>query len=163
MLTLTRSVQGDAVWITLEGRLNEKARLDPVALDGGTRFIIDVNDLVGLNSLGLRTWITWIDSLRLQTEKIEFRGVSKALIFQFNTVRGMYPKGATIHSLEIPMVCDTCGHEEDKKWTFAQPISANLHPDDELATLKVEGCEKPDCDYKPEFEKDRYFRFLSIS
>lgn len=160
MLMLTRTVQDDAVLITLSGQLDESANLEPVELSPGKRFVIDVHDVTGLNSLGLRSWIDWMKSLSTQTNAIEFRGVRKSLAFQFNTVMGMFPEGATLHSIDLPMICDLCGREDVTFLTFPEPISQMPQAPPDLNSIRKTSCARTDCEYQSEYANSHYFRFL---
>ncbi len=147
-------VKVDDGTITLDGQLDERCDLSPIAeqIDGN----VQLRPVISfINSIGVREWIRLLHALRERGCAIRLDDCSEALVHQMNMIIEAQA-GSTIGSFYAPYACDACGHEASMK----------LDMDEHSAALKEQNPPNlacPECGGEMEFNEivDRYLLFLS--
>ena len=89
--------------LQLIGRMDEHTHFQgvPANMD---HFVLDCSMIEGINSLGIRAWIQWIQKLTYKTFHLE--KCPKVLVDQFSQVAGFLRKDMIVTSFEVPYVSE---------------------------------------------------------
>ncbi len=68
---------------------------------------LDCFEIYRINSVGIRKWIAFFESLRKKNVPVYYYRVSTALIEQFNAIRN-FGVGGTVISAVMPFLCENC-------------------------------------------------------
>lgn len=134
------------LYLVFEGLIDEDAKLPPVDLAKVKKIVLDLNDVCGINSTGIREWLDWIRRLEGEVE-LTLEHCPKSIVLQFNMVAGFIPPKARITSFYLPYYCDKCDYEGSHLVTvgrevFRGPKEATVQFDAQAAI----GCEETDCE-----------------
>lgn len=89
------------VRIELTGRIDEAAKLPPIALEPGVmKIVIQLSEVSAINSVGVRSWTQWLKDV--PPGKLEFTQCPRSIVDQFNMAMGFLPKGAEVSSFLVP-------------------------------------------------------------
>lgn len=105
----TRDVGGSHV-VELDGQIDERCELIPIAKQISGAATIDLRGVSFINSIGVREWIKMLHQLTDQGVKVRLRNCSEALVHQFNMIIEAQA-GAEVESFYAPYECDSCGNE----------------------------------------------------
>ena len=87
--------------IELTGRIDEQAKLPPIALEPGVmKVVVQLQEVTAINSVGVRSWTNWLKDV--PPGKLEFTHCPRCIVDQFNMAMGFLPKGATVSSFQVP-------------------------------------------------------------
>ena len=87
--------------IKLSGQIDEDAIFNSITIDDSQVLFFDFNDIILINSCGVREWINFIDSIGSQTTII-YKNCPQIVIEQINMVHGFIKKGTKIDSFYAP-------------------------------------------------------------
>ena len=96
--------------IYLTGYVDENADFSGLNPKPSVQLVIDLAGVEHLNSLGLRTWVNWVKKLDQYPGGIFLRRCPNVVVHQMNILEGFIPLNAVVESLEVPFLCDACGH-----------------------------------------------------
>ncbi len=96
--------------VYFSGYIDENADFQSIQPKDVPQLVIDLKGVEHLNSLGLRTWVNWVKSLPQYPGGIFLRHCPSSVVHQMNILEGFLPLQAVIESLEVPFLCDHCGH-----------------------------------------------------
>lgn len=95
--------------LSLSGSMDENMKLPDLNVDS-TTLVIDFNEVNFINSLGIRTWLSWIDNLNFPM--LEMRRLRPAIVEQANLIMGFLPHNTVVSSIYAPWYCEDCDTEE---------------------------------------------------
>ncbi len=72
--------------------------------------IINLDEVISINSIGIREWIKLMN--KLESSKIKLTKCPKTFIDQVNMVKGFLPSNATIESFYVPYFSDLTNQEK---------------------------------------------------
>lgn len=142
--------------LVLGGRIDERARLtDLAAQQAAGALTVDLADVVYINSLGVRDWVTFLRRLAQQGVAVTIERCAEVMVLQMNMIDGARG-GARVVSLFAPFACDGCGWEGS-----SLVVTADVQP--VVAAGKTPETVCPECGARARFADfvDRYFLFLS--
>jgi hypothetical protein len=93
--------------IYLIGEIDENADFKPIPVPKLGKLVLDLGEIRHLNSLGLRTWVQWVQKMN-HLSGIYLRHCSNVVVHQMNILEGFLPLGAIVESFEIPFYCSSC-------------------------------------------------------
>ena len=136
--------------IVFKGYINESATLPLIKGEGP--YILDLDEVTGLNSLGTRTWCQWITMLSNRGE-VKIIKTPAIFIKCFNNVSGSLPANCKVQSFYVPFISPSDNERKDVLVTREQvtPDGQLLMPPPKSATG-----EELEMDVM-----DSYFQFLS--
>jgi anti-anti-sigma regulatory factor len=106
--SISSTPEGDV--LTLAGEIDDNTSLARYAAELKNRPIIDLGDVVFINSVGVREWITLLDEIAASGQTVTLRRVSEPMVRQMTMV--MEARGsANVESFYAPYVCTSCGDE----------------------------------------------------
>ena len=149
--------------VKVGGYLDENAKLDSDGINGDIRsLIIDFEDLMFINSIGIRYWIDFIGSFeKRENLSIFYRNCHKQVVESMNTISGFLPKNAKVESFFAPVFCGRC----DNGFEVFQ-TSEEVRADKEAL---IKAVSKLNCQNHPhckgsldiDFNPKTYYQFLS--
>lgn len=147
--------------MTIEGRLDETFRLEPMDFTGVQSLIVDLKDTKLITSQGIAGWLLWLQQIPKDIP-ILFQKVPKVIVDQFNLVKGFYPKQSLVESFYIPYYCDACDRHSSPLVTRLVDFTEGTSEKSESIALPKLDCE--DCKRKMEADvvEEKYFRFLNF-
>lgn len=75
----------------------------------GNPLVFDFEGIGFLNSLGIRMWVDFLRHFE-EGREIIFQNCSPEVLSQIN-IFPSFVRSATIRSINVPFICDSCGHE----------------------------------------------------
>jgi anti-anti-sigma regulatory factor len=115
----------EGVVVTVKGMISERSELTPPNVAPGQRVIIDPAGVNHINSLGVRIWIDFVDSLCGRTQEVVIRQLSPALVLQASMISS-FLGCARVETFVTPWVCGNCDAEAQKVQDIASPIPDSL-------------------------------------
>ncbi len=144
----------DATRVEFSGRISEHAAAKLAALLSDLRGVetvrLDLQGVSGLNSVGVREWLTFIETCAASAT-VELHRCSTAFVAQLNMVAN-FDGGARICSISLPFVCETCGATKE----LVAPVEEGSCPSYETPSCDVHRAPMLFDDLE-----DAYFAFLT--
>ncbi|MCB0350325.1 MAG: hypothetical protein KDD38_04020 [Bdellovibrionales bacterium] len=147
--------------VQFSGTVDENAKFNDINLKQNTQLIIDMKNVNLLNSLGLRNWILWVKTLKQYTGGIFLRNCPNVVVHQMNVLDGFLPLHATVESILIPFLCDSCGHEFDYLATRGKDYKEAFDGQSEAVLMPLEQtCTKCGKIAEADIIPAKHFQFL---
>jgi hypothetical protein len=151
---------GEVLTLKFSGFLNEEADFAALPEPQSKNVILNLEQLEGSNSLGLKKWINWITPVSKQVQ-LTLEKAPPEIVQQMSILSGFVPKGANISSIYVPYYCESCGNEENVLfengsgfYTGTEETKPGYRIDDERPCNQCGG--SMEADVLPE----SYFKFL---
>lgn len=109
-LSVARDDQAKAHVITLRGQIDDDADLSPLGQSLHLPVTVDLEGITFINSLGVRTWVLFLEGLRARHIPVTLRRVSETMVDQMNMIMEARCH-ATVESFFAPYSCPQCGLE----------------------------------------------------
>jgi DNA-binding response OmpR family regulator len=108
--------------ISLRGTLVEHAELPTLPLNlGSITLFVDCDHLIGINSIGIRSWILWFKQLESQgVQHFEFDNLRPPILQQTSFVQGFIPKNSVVNSFFLYYWCETLQEEKEFKIVYGK-------------------------------------------
>ena len=103
--------EGDDLYLTLEGRVDEFADFSKIIIPEGKNLILDVHGISVFNSLGIVTWIKWMKSIA-KHDVIRIQNCTEFFVHKLNFFGDFVPPQTIIESLYLTYYCDECENED---------------------------------------------------
>ena len=103
--------QGGMQVLTMKGTIDEYADFKKIQVKSNGPLIIDLKEVTHLNSVGLRTWVTWARTLAGHQGDIMLRNCPQVVVHQLNVLEGFAPPNSVVESLEVPFFCEACENQ----------------------------------------------------
>lgn len=153
MIKVTKEQNGNILTIHLSGAIEETVNLDDLIGGVSGELRVDCKEVTRINSVGVKGWIKYFQSLQAKQVAITFFQCSTAIVEQINLISN-FTCGGKVESIYVPFACPSCKSE-----LIALFRTSDLNPDAlQLPELK---CTK--CAGKAVFDdiEEEYFSFLS--
>lgn len=109
-----RTLIGDeGTRVIVLGAITEASDFSSVLRQATNPVHIDLGGVRRINSIGTRAWIRFIQSLSADRQ-VRLERCAVAMTQQMASVAGMLGR-ATVVSVMLPYLCDSCGHDEDSE------------------------------------------------
>ncbi len=109
---------GSEYKIKLAGVIDEDVDFNPYALTGATHVEMQLKDVKGINSCGIREWIKWLSTAG--KAGIVYHECPKIIVDQINMVQGFLPAGGKVMSFFVPYYSDESGEEKNILFTYGK-------------------------------------------
>ena len=106
------STKDSAIILEVNGNIDELFSFQNVNFSGYKELIFDLQHLIAINSIGIRTWIQWNATIP-KNIKIIYRNCSRVAVEHMQTFAGFYPSGTFVESAYVPYYCDPCDKATD--------------------------------------------------
>ena len=153
MIKVAKEVNGNVMTLRLTGSIEETVNLEEMVGPTPAEVRVDCKEITRINSVGVKGWIKYFQSLQAKNVKLTFFQCSTAIVEQVNLISN-FVCGGKVESIYVPFACTNCKAE-----LIALFRSADLNPNSiQLPELK---CTK--CGGKATFDdiEEEYFSFLS--
>ncbi len=149
-LNISNRISGDEAHVAFEGVIDEDANFDKIKALKLNKFVFDFNNIVMINSCGIREWIKYLKEI--DSAEIKYENCPQIIIEQVNMVHGFIRKGITVDSFYAPYFCSKC--DSAKKILLKEREIVNLKPPVKLCNT---------CQTELEFDaiEKQYFSFLT--
>jgi anti-anti-sigma regulatory factor len=154
-MNVTVNAHGREHLIDIDGQIDERAQLVPLAEQVTERVVIDLERVSFINSVGVREWIRFLRALADKHVGVTLRRCSEAMVNQLNMIVDT-SQGAVIESFFAPYACAGCGRET----SILLEMSAHRV---ELARLEAPEHPCPGCNGRMQLGElpQRYLLFVS--
>jgi anti-anti-sigma regulatory factor/DNA-directed RNA polymerase subunit RPC12/RpoP len=153
MIKVAKEVNGNVLTLRLSGSIEETVNLDEMVGPTPGEVRVDCKEITRINSVGVKGWIKYFQTLQNKSTKLTFFQCSTAIVEQINLISN-FTCGGSVESIYVPFACTNCKAE-----LIALFRTADLNPSSiQLPELK---CTK--CTNKAVFDdiEEEYFAFLS--
>ena len=96
--------------ISFKGQIDEDADFSLLKLAFGSSLVFDLNDVIMINSCGIREWIKFGQTIPSNV-KIIYRNCPQVIVEQMNIVKGFVRQGGVIESFYAPYFCEETDEE----------------------------------------------------
>ena len=145
-------IQNGKAEVRLIGLMDEDMDLSKIGAINEDNLKIDFNEVTGINSCGIRDWITFLGSLPTEMT-VTYINCPQAIIEQMNMVKGFLPDGALIESFYAPFFCEACDNEQKVKMSPSDIVDGKAPTNLKCSSCGAEGLE---FDALP----NQYFHFI---
>jgi anti-anti-sigma regulatory factor len=152
MFTVTKEKQGALILVKLVGSMEEQVSLESQIGPVDADLIINCRGVTRINSVGVKMWMRYFQTLREQGRKFTFTECPPAIVAQLNLISN-FACGGEVESILLPFSCDKC------KSDFVANIGTRELKKNNLLIPSVK-CEKPDCAATFDDDPDEYLFFL---
>ena len=109
MLKIDREIKNNKLTLRISGSLEENVNFDKLILDIPDNSELDIfcKDVNRINSVGVKAWIKYFQSLNARKIKFNFFDCSVQIVEQINLISN-FVCGGQVQSICIPYVCTAC-------------------------------------------------------
>lgn len=150
----TKTIE-DATFVKISGVIDEDNRLaSSLKKIDGTTVVLDLEEIVRINSCGVRDWVNWINDLDARGKQVILVKCSPVIVTQLNVVNNFVGRGM-VKSFFAPYYCSNCDTEQLRLLSVGE-FSGQSAP--KAPAVQCRACGSP----KTEFDdlEDAYFAFL---
>ena len=140
--------------VTISGVVDESAHFDSSEIPDKSSLVLDFDGLTGINSLGIRTWVRFVNELLEKGCNFKFRNCRSIIIDQVNMVADFAPKGTIFESFYAPFSCDDCNSDVELLFTEKNIL------ENDYSAPKCTTCNE---EMEMDALEDEYFIFLEIN
>lgn len=101
-----------ALKIFLTGELREDSLL-PELTEASGKFIINLDLVTGLNSVGTRLWCRWIADASSKYQEVVIEEAPMLFVKAFGQIQGAITKNCKVASLKVPYYSDSTGENKN--------------------------------------------------
>jgi hypothetical protein len=109
MLTINVDKSGFEPVSFMSGTVEESSNFSSLQLDSRNELHVDCFGVIRINSVGVKKWILFFDSMKEKNIKVFFYRLPPVLIEQADMIKN-FLCGATVVNAVIPFLCEQCGH-----------------------------------------------------
>jgi hypothetical protein len=142
--------------VNLDGRIDEDVQFPKINGASYEVIRIDLENIRGINSVGIREWIRWITPLSAATSVV-LEHCPKTFVFNFTMIEGFLPTNAKVASFYVPFYSEERDAEITKLFHLGKEISVQngkvvIDPNAMTTDLPT--------DAEMDTAEEKYFRFL---
>ncbi len=145
----------DVLKLEMAGHIDENSTFPDIQSTKKSIIEIDLGGIKALNSLGIRSWIKWING----NSKVDFvfENCPKVVVDHCNMISSFLPKKAKVKSFFVPYYSQESGEERNVLLRYGVD-----YDDKEVRTPKgiVDSLNNP---MEIEFVESKYYKFLFTS
>ena len=143
--------KGTKTIIAIQGAIDEDTSFPQIPKE--TKEIeLNLLQLSGLNSLGIKSWVTWTKTFG--PAQLFLRDCPRIIVEQMNMIEGFIPAGSKVESFLVPYFCEADESELMVKWV------RGTHYKDGNTIAFPEVKDEKKRNYEMDVSKDKYFRFI---
>ena len=110
MLNITKEQKNNTLLIRLIGPIDEDVQFESAIGLVPQEIIISCREIPRINSIGVKAWVKYFQTLRQKGVKFTFIECSTAIVEQFNLISNLI-SGGTVESIYVPFSCTKCKSE----------------------------------------------------
>jgi anti-anti-sigma regulatory factor len=106
LMKIMKHAPGQVPNLELVGNIDESSDFSQIEIDG-QELHVDCYEVARINSVGVRKWIIFFNSMRERGVKVFYYRISTALVDQFNYIKN-FGAGGQVISASAPFSCQSC-------------------------------------------------------
>lgn len=110
MVNLTKELKDNVLLVRLSGSIEESTDFEKLIGTTPQEVHVYVKEVSRINSVGVKAWIKYFQSLELKKVKLKFFECSTAIVEQINLISNFIVSG-TVESIMVPFSCTNCKSE----------------------------------------------------
>jgi hypothetical protein len=107
MFKVQSQIQATVCKLTISGVIDETFTLARPTEPQVKEVHVYCKEVVRINSVGVKAWMKFFQSLQAMNLKVIYREVSPVLVEQFNMIAN-FSMGGTLESMMVPFCCESC-------------------------------------------------------
>ena len=151
-LSVTQEQSNRGLLVKIVGAIEENVDLETLIGPVSGLLQIHCRGITRINSVGVKMWMRYFQSLHKKNIEIEFLECSPAVVEQLNLISN-FTCGGNVVSILLPFVCTKCKNDFVASMTTQELRAAQLV----IPALK---CEKPECAAEFDDDPSEYLYFL---
>lgn len=112
----------------LSGYVNEYFDLTPLLENDSPRLILNLSQVVDINSMGIKKWIDGIKMLQSKGKTLEYEECPEVIVECCNTTPD-FTEGVTIHSFKVTFMCQNCKQYDTRMLQFSELDLEHIPPE----------------------------------
>ena len=152
MLTVNKNKTQNGLEVELNGTIEENVNLEQLIGPVTGELSVKCKGITRINSVGVKTWMRYFQSLKSQGVVLRFYDCSHPIIEQLNLISN-FACGGEIVSILLPFSCIKCQNEFVASCKTAELIANQLQ-------IPAAKCEKTDCAAQFDDDPEEYLYFL---
>ena len=110
MLNVVKEQKGDVLIVRLSGSIEESVNFEQMIGEPPAELHVNCKGVPRINSVGIKAWIKYFQSVEAKGTKIVFQECSTAIVEQINLISN-FTCGGEVESIYIPFSCEHCKSE----------------------------------------------------
>jgi anti-anti-sigma regulatory factor len=110
MIKVAKELNGNVLVLRLSGSIEETVNLEEMVGPTPAEVRIDCKEVTRINSVGVKGWIKYFQTLQTKNIKLTFFQCSTAIVEQVNLISN-FVCGGTVESIYVPFACTNCKAE----------------------------------------------------
>jgi len=110
VLNITKELKGSTLLVKLAGSIEESVNFEQQIGPVPAEIIVNCREIPRINSVGVKAWIKYFQSLSAKNIKIHYTDCSTAIIEQMNLISN-FGCGGSVDSMFVPFSCTSCSKE----------------------------------------------------
>ena len=152
MLTIRKQQTKEGPLVELSGTIEESVNFEQLIGSVDGVLTVKCRGITRINSVGVKTWMKYFQSLKAQGIRFRFIECSYSVIEQLNMISN-FACGGEVVSILLPFSCVACENEFVACCNTAELKASNLQ-------VPKAKCERPNCGAQFDDDPEEYFYFL---
>lgn len=110
MLNISKEQKGTALLVRLSGSIEESVNFEQLIGAAPGELIVNTKEVPRINSIGVKSWIKYFQTLQGKGVKLRFIECSTAIVEQVNLISN-FVCGGQVESVYVPFSCENCKTE----------------------------------------------------
>jgi anti-anti-sigma regulatory factor/DNA-directed RNA polymerase subunit RPC12/RpoP len=110
VVNVVKEQKGNILVVRLSGSIEESVNFDQLIGNTSSEVQVNCKEIPRINSVGVKTWIKYFQSVQAKGTKIVFTECSTAIVEQINLISN-FLCGGTVESIYVPFACTNCKSE----------------------------------------------------
>jgi anti-anti-sigma regulatory factor len=110
VIKINKEQKGNALVLRIVGAIEESANFEQLIGDTPNLIYVNCKEIPRINSVGVKAWIRYFQSLAAKNTKIVFQECSTAIVEQINLISN-FTCGGQVESIYVPFACVSCKSE----------------------------------------------------
>lgn len=110
MINIDKQANGNILTVKFSGTIEETVNFDELVGATPTEVIVNTKEIARINSVGVKGWIKYFQSLTTKGTKLTFLECSTSIVEQINLISN-FTCGGTVESIYVPFACAGCKTE----------------------------------------------------
>jgi anti-anti-sigma regulatory factor len=110
VVNVIKEQKGSVLLVRLAGSIEESVNFEQLIGPVPSELHVNVKEVPRINSVGVKAWIRYFQSLATQGKKLRFLECSTAIVEQINLISN-FACGGIVESIFVPFSCMKCNSE----------------------------------------------------
>lgn len=110
MIKVEKQTNGNVLTVKFSGTIEETVNFEELVGATPAEVVVNTKEIARINSVGVKGWIKYFQSLTAKGTKLTFAECSTAIVEQINLISN-FSCGGSIESVYVPFACGGCKTE----------------------------------------------------